>query len=134
MFRRPEFTELTHLSAPFQDLESSTRGRSRWPSQGSRRGLLAAAGVGVVLVVLVISAAVLVNRDSSSDEEAKQRLVSGKSVKDDSFKNITLPDVLSGTYSAKGFNGSWIPGKFFTFQAYNCYQFDYRGADNMLHL
>ena len=112
MFRRPEFTELTYLSSPLQDLESSTRGRSRWPSQGSRRGLVAAAVVGVVLLVCVIAAAVLVNRKSSSDEDTKQSLISGKSVKDDNFKNITLPDVLSGTYSAKGFNGSWIPGKF----------------------
>jgi len=100
-----------NLAQSAQDLESSSRGRSRWPTQGTRKGLLAAAGVGVVLVVLVISAAIIVNRESSSpsgEQDAGKRLGSNNAVREDDGTIISLPDVLGGVYSFKQFNGSWV--------------------------
>lgn len=96
-----------HLAHSSEDLENYTSRRRL----GTRRGLLAAGGVAVVLMVLVISVTVYVNQvDDGSVNAAKQSLVAKSPLKRADGLSITLTDVLSGAFSARGYNGSWISG------------------------
>ncbi|CAG7819153.1 unnamed protein product [Allacma fusca] len=87
---------------------TNTERKAALPIQGTRRGLLAALGVGVVLVILVISAAVYVNQNSRNKNETNLRLVADGTVRQGNGRTITLPDILQGVYGIKGNNATWV--------------------------